>query len=130
MEKQIVTVPEFAEWSKGSTTPVSFVVKANGFVFISGIPPLDLENGGFALEDVAAQTKRVMDNIALCLKAADSSFEKVVRTTVYVTNAAYFGIINQVYGSYFDGAPPARTFVVVGSWPAPFDVEIECTALA
>jgi 2-iminobutanoate/2-iminopropanoate deaminase len=130
MEKEIVSVPEFAEWSRGSTTPVSFVVRANGFVFISGIPPLDLVKGGFALEDIAAQTRRVMDNIELCLKAADSSFDKVVRSTVYVTNAAYFGIINEIYGSYFDGAPPARTFVVVGSWPAPFDIEIECTALA
>ena len=129
MDKQIVAVPEFAEWSKGSTTPVSFVVKANGYVFISGIPPLDVVNGGFAVEDIAAQTRRVMDNIGFCLKAAGSSFDKVVRTTVYVTNAAYFGIINQIYGGYFDSQPPARTFVVVGSWPAPFDIEIECTAL-
>jgi 2-iminobutanoate/2-iminopropanoate deaminase len=130
LEKQIIAVPEFAGWSKTSTTPVSFVVKANGFVFISGIPPLDIASGGFVVEDIAAQTRRVMDNIELCLKAAGSSFGQVVRSTVYVTNAAYFGIINQIYGSYFDSSPPARTFVVVGSWPAPFDIEIECTALA
>lgn len=129
MNKQVIEVPEFGEWAKGSTTPVSFVVKANGFVFVSGIPPLDLQNGGFAIEDIRSQTKRVMDNIGFCLKAAGSDFEKVVKSTVYVTNAAYFSVINEVYGSYFREAPPARTFAVVGSWPAPFDVEIECIAV-
>jgi 2-iminobutanoate/2-iminopropanoate deaminase len=129
MEKQIIDVPEFAGWSKSSTTPVSFVVKANGLVFVSGIPPLDPDSGSFSVQDIAAQTRRVMENIGLCLKAAGSSFEKVVRCTVYVTNAAYFATINEIYGKFFPGAPPARTFVVVGSWPAPFDVEIECTAL-
>jgi 2-iminobutanoate/2-iminopropanoate deaminase len=129
MEKQIIPVPEFSEWSKSSTTPVSFVVKANSLVFVAGIPPFDPVTGTFSVQDVAAQTRRVMENIGLCLKAAGSSFDKVVRCTVYVTNAAYFGIINEIYREFFPGAPPARTFVVVGSWPAPFDVEIECTAL-
>jgi 2-iminobutanoate/2-iminopropanoate deaminase len=130
MKKQIIEVPEFANWSKTSTTPVSFVVKANGLVFVSGIPPLDPETGAFSVQDVASQTRRVMENIGLCLKAAGCSFDNVVRCTVFVTNAAYFGVINQIYGSYFGGKPPARTFVVVGSWPAQFDVEIECTAVA
>ncbi len=129
MEKQIIPVPEFSEWSRSSTTPVSFVVKANGLVYVSGIPPLDPVTGTFSVQDVAAQTRRVMENIGLCLKAAGSSFDKIVRCTVYVTNAAYFGTINEIYGKFFPGAPPARTFVVVGSSPAPFDVEIECTAL-
>jgi 2-iminobutanoate/2-iminopropanoate deaminase len=114
MEKQIIDVPEFAGWSKSSTTPVSFVVKANGLVFVSGIPPLDPDSGSFSVQDVAA---------------AGSSFQKVVRCTVYVTNAAYFVTINEIYGKFFPRAPSARIFVVVGSWPAPFDVEIECTAL-
>jgi 2-iminobutanoate/2-iminopropanoate deaminase len=130
MEKQIIDVPEFSGWSKSSPTPVSFVVKANGLVFVSGIPPLDPGNGSFSVQDVAAQTQRVMENIGLCLRAAGSSFDKVVRCTVYVTNAAYFATINEIYGKFFPDAPPARTFVVVGSWPALFDVEIECTALA
>jgi 2-iminobutanoate/2-iminopropanoate deaminase len=129
MKKQIIPVPEFSEWSKSSTTPVSFVVKANGLVFVSGIPPLDPVTGTFSVQDIAAQTRRVMENIGLCLKAAGSSFDKVVRCTVYVTNAAYFETINEIYREFFPGPPPARTFVVVGSWPAPFDVEIECTAL-
>jgi 2-iminobutanoate/2-iminopropanoate deaminase len=130
MDKEIIAVPEFAAWSESSATPVSFVVKANGMVFVSGIPPIDPASGKFAIQDVGEQTQRVMQNIGLCLKAAGSSFEKVVRCTVYVTNAAYFATINEIYGKFFRGAPPARTFVVVGSWPATFDVEIECTALA
>lgn len=130
MKRQIIDVPEFAEWTKTSTTPVSFVVKANDTIFVSGMPPIDPATGTFAIADIETQTKQVMNNIGLCLKAAGSSFDAVVRCTVYVTNAAYFSVINRIYGSYFEGAPPARTFVVVGSWPAPFDVEIECTAVA
>ncbi len=129
MSRQVIEVPEFAVFAAKSTAPVLLVVKGGGLIFLSGIPPIDPETGAFALMDVAAQTRRAMDNIGLCLRAAGADFGDVMRTTVYVTNAAYFAVINTVYAAYFQGPPPARTFVVVGSWPAPFDVEIECTAL-
>ena len=128
MSRHVIEVPELAAFAAKSTAPVS-LVKGGGLIFLSGIPPLDPETGAFALMDVAAQTRRVMDNIGLCLRAASAEFGDVMRTTVYVTNAAYFAVINAVYAAYFQGPPPARTLVVVGSWPAPFDVEIECTAL-
>ena len=127
---QQVMVPELANWMAKGGAPVSLVLRANGFLFVSGIPPVDPVTGTFTVQSIEAQTKRVMDNIALCLAAGGSSFDRVVRTTVYVTNAAYFAVINRIYGAYFPGPPPTRTFVVVGSWPAPFDIEIECTALA
>lgn len=130
MNREIIEVPAFAGWIKGSTTPVSMVVKGNGMVFVSGLPPFDPATGKVALMDVVAQTTRVLENIGLCLEAAGSSFDKVLQCRVYVTNAAYFSTINEIYARYFKGMPPARVFVVVGSWPAPFDVEIEVTALA
>ena len=72
-----------------------------------------------------------MRNLGTILEAAGSSFDKVVKVNVFVANAAYFGVINEIYGRYFEGsAPPARTFATVGSWPWEFDIEIECVALA
>ena len=55
---------------------------------------------------------------------------KALKVTVYITNAAYFDTVNKIYAEYFDVEPPARTFVNVGSWPWPFDIEIEAIALA
>jgi 2-iminobutanoate/2-iminopropanoate deaminase len=64
------------------------------------------------------------------LVSAGSSLERVVKCTIYITNAAYFGTVNEVYGRYFANEPPARTFVAMASWPMEFDVEIECVAIA
>jgi 2-iminobutanoate/2-iminopropanoate deaminase len=66
----------------------------------------------------------------LCLEAAGSSMDKVVKTTVFCTNTAWFDVFNTIYREYFEVDPPARTFVNVGSWPHPFDIEIECIAIA
>ena len=76
------------------------------------------------------QTRKVLDNLKFVLEASGSSLDKVVKTTVFCANSAYFGQINAIYREYFGDAPPARTFVTVGSWPSPFDIEIECIAIA
>ena len=59
-----------------------------------------------------------------------TSFDKVVKVTIYAANSAHFRMINEVYAKYFKTHYPTRTFVTVGSWPMEFDVEIECMALA
>ena len=66
----------------------------------------------------------------MVLEASGSSLDKVVKTTVFSANAAYFGLINEIYREYFPKEFPARTFVTVGSWPSQFDIEIECIAIA
>jgi 2-iminobutanoate/2-iminopropanoate deaminase len=125
MKKEIVDV------DKGlSSTPLSAAVKAGGFVFISGTPPREPGNPAIPLADVKRQTELVLDGIKRRLEASGSSLDKVVKCTVYVTNAAYFDIVNTVYRTYFPVDPPARTFVTVGSWPWPFDIEIDCIAIA
>ena len=125
MKKEIVDV------DKGlSSTPLSAAVKAGGFVFVSGTPPRAPGSSKIPLADVKRQTELVLDGLQRRLEAAGSSLDKVVKCTVYVTNAAYFDIVNEVYARYFPVDPPARTFVTVGSWPWPFDVEIECIAVA
>ena len=128
MEKEIIHIPKLSEILEQIGVPLSPVVKAGDFLF--GLPPLDLETGKMLRGDIEAQTEQVMKNITYALDCAGSSLDKVVKANVFVTNAAYFNIINGVYRRYFPHDPPARTFVAMSSWPMEFDIEIECVALA
>jgi 2-iminobutanoate/2-iminopropanoate deaminase len=131
MTKQAIIVPVISEALSKAKVPLSPAIKANGFVFVSGTPPLHPETGEIVRGDIVQQTEAVMQNLGAILEAAGSSFDKVVKVNVFVANAAYFSVVNEVYGRYFEQtAPPARTFVTVGSWPWEFDIEIECIALA
>jgi 2-iminobutanoate/2-iminopropanoate deaminase len=94
------------------------------------MPPKDHATGKMIKGDIEAQTRKVLDNLKMVLEASGSSLDKVVKTTVFSANVAYFGLINEIYREYFPKDFPARSFVTVGSWPAPFDVEIECVAIA
>lgn len=130
MSKEIIAVPIISEAIRKVGVPLSPVVRANGFVFVSGLPGIDLATGKIERGDMAAQTKASLEAVKHALESAGSSLEKVVKTTVYVSNAAWFGTVNEIYARYFPASPPARTFVAVGSWPMQFDIEIECIALA
>jgi len=113
-----------------SKTPLSPVVRANGFLFLSGAPPREAGSSSFAILDIRRQTELVLETIKRRLEAAGSSMDKVVKCTIYITNSAYFDVVNEIYARYFDKDPPARTFVTVGAWPQHFDIEIECIAVA
>ena len=130
MEKEVIHIPNLSEILEQIGVPLSPVVKAGDFLFVSGLPPLDLESGKMLHGDIEVQTEQVMKNVAYALDCAGSSLEKVVKTNVFVTNAAYFNVINGIYRRNFPHDPPARTFVAMSSWPMEFDIEIECVALA
>jgi reactive intermediate/imine deaminase len=128
--KEIVFVPGVSEALVRHKVPFSAAVRANGFVFVSGMPPMDPASGQILQGSIAEQTAASLETVRRCLEAAGSSLAKVVSTRVYCVNAAWFPTINEVYARYFPVDPPTRTFVTVGSWPMPFDVEIEVVALA
>ncbi|HIM44847.1 MAG TPA: RidA family protein [Alphaproteobacteria bacterium] len=130
MEKEVIHIPKLSEILEQIGVPLSPVVKAGDFLFVSGLPPLDLESGKMLHGDIEVQTEQVMKNVAYALDCAGSSLEKVVKTNVFVTNAAYVNVINGIYRRYFPHDPPARTFVAMSSWPMEFDIEIDCAALA
>jgi reactive intermediate/imine deaminase len=130
VKKEIVKVGPISEKLAKAKVPLSPAVKANGFVFVSGLPPFDLKTGELVKGDISMQTELSLENVKAALEAAGSSLEKVVKVTIYITNAAYFPTVNAIYARYFPVDPPARTFVNVGSWPLEFDIEIECVALA
>jgi len=110
--------------------PYSQAIKANGFVFVSGQVAIDPANQQVVPGDVSVQTERVLRNLAGILKAAGSSLEKVVRSTVFLKNMGDFAAMNEVYGKHFTSAPPARSTVEVARLPKDVLVEIDVIALA
>ena len=110
--------------------PYSQAVRAGAFLFCSGQIPIDPQTGKLIEGDVAAQTRRVMDNIAALLAAAGTGFERVVKTTIYLVDMADFAAVNPVYGERFGTQPPARSTVAVAALPLGARIEIEVVALA
>jgi len=110
--------------------PYSQAIRANGFVFVSGQVAIDPATQQVISGDVAAQTDRVLKNLASILKAAGTGLEKVVRSTVFLKNMGDFTAMNEVYGRYFASTPPARSTVEVARLPKDVLVEIDVIALA
>jgi 2-iminobutanoate/2-iminopropanoate deaminase len=110
--------------------PYSQAIRANGFVFVSGQVAIDPATQQAINGDIAAQTDRVFKNLTAILKAAGSSLEKVVRSTVFLKNMGDFAAMNEVYGRYIPSSPPARSTVEVARLPKDVLVEIDVIALA
>jgi 2-iminobutanoate/2-iminopropanoate deaminase len=111
--------------------PYSQAIRAGQFLFLSGQIPLDPASGEMVGgEDVERQAGQVMRNLGAVLRAAGSSFEHVVKSTIYLTDLADFAVVNRVYASHFEAiAPPARATVQVSALPRAAKVEIEMVAL-
>ncbi|MGB9235380.1 MAG: RidA family protein [Terriglobales bacterium] len=109
--------------------PYSQAIRAAGLVFTSGQVAIDPATQQVIAGDVAAQTDRVLKNLAAILEASGSSLEKVVRCTVFLKNMGDFAAMNEVYGRYFKTAPPARSTVEVARLPKDVLVEIDAIAL-
>jgi 2-iminobutanoate/2-iminopropanoate deaminase len=108
--------------------PYSQAVLAGGFLYASGQIPLDPATGELVTGDVAAQTRRVMENLREVLAAGGATFADVVKTTIYLTDLAAFTAVNEVYGSHFEKEPPARATVQVAALPRGAQVEIDVVA--
>jgi len=108
--------------------PYSQAVRAGQLLFLSGQVPLDPATGEIVSGDIAAQTRRVFENLAAVLKAGGRSFSDVVRTTVFLADMSDFAEVNKVYGSYFSEPYPARATVQVARLPKDARVEIDVIA--
>ena len=108
--------------------PYSQAIRAGHLVFVSGQIPLDPATGTIAEGDIAAQTRRVMENLAAVLAAAGLSFAHVVRTTIFLADMNDFSTVNEAYGKYFAEPYPARATVQVARLPRDVRVEIDVIA--
>ena len=108
--------------------PYSQAVRAGQLLFVSGQIPLDPATGQMVDGDVAAQTRRVLDNVRAILDAANRSLADVVRTTIFLADMNDFAAVNEVYGQYFSQPYPARATVQVARLPKDARVEIDAIA--
>lgn len=128
--KIVDPIPGLSAGMKAARIPISPVVRANGFLFLSGMPPLDLDTGTVVKnQDIKSQTRLCLEGIRHVLTHVGSSMEKIVSMRVYCSEPTQFQAINEVYGEFFPDNPPSRTFIPVCSWQMGFDIELECVAL-
>jgi 2-iminobutanoate/2-iminopropanoate deaminase len=98
--------------------------------FLSGQVALDPKTGELVAGDAAAQAARAMENLRAVLAAGGLTFEHVVRCTIFLTDLGDFQKVNEVYGRYFPGSPPARATVQVAALPKGARVEIDAIAVS
>ena len=113
----------------GAIGPFSQAIRANGLVFVSGQVAMEPATGKLIAGDAAAQTERVLANVAAVLAAAGSGLDRVVRAGVFLTDLNDFAAMNAVYARFFPVDPPARTTVQVARLPLGAAVEIDVVAL-
>lgn len=124
MEKQIIYTKNAPE----PIGPYSQAVKIQNLLFVSGQIAIDPSGGQLVNDDIRNETRQVMNNIAAILEAANMTLMNVVKCTIFVRNMDDFGAVNEVYGGFFDNAPPARETVEASRLPKNVNVEISCIA--
>jgi len=125
-KRKIISTPH----APAAVGPYSQAVQIGDLIYSAGQIPLVPETGKIVEGGIEAQTRQVMQNLSAVLEAAGSSLSNVVKTTIYVIDLADFATINQVYGSFFEADPPARSTVQVAGLPLGAQVEIEVVAVA
>jgi len=109
--------------------PYSHIVEANGFIFLSGMVPVNLDKNVRITDNVTTGTELVLSNIKQALESVGSGMDRVVKVTVFLNDMANFNEMNAVYKTYFPEKPPARSCVAVKSLPGNFPIEIEVIAV-
>ncbi len=108
--------------------PYSQAVAIDGLVITSGQLPIDPATGAFP-EGIAAQTRQSLSNVKAILEEAGSGMDKVIKTTVFLSDMNNFGAMNEVYATFFsEGGYPSRSAVEVARLPKDALVEIEVIA--
>jgi 2-iminobutanoate/2-iminopropanoate deaminase len=109
--------------------PYSPAAIADRFVFVSGQVGYDMVNKRYFGTDVETQFRGALENLASVLQAAGTDLAHVVKTTVFLTDAAQFARINEIYRAYFPAEQPARSCVIVAGLPLGALIEIEAIAV-
>jgi 2-iminobutanoate/2-iminopropanoate deaminase len=109
--------------------PYSQAIQSGNMLFISGQIAIKKSTGNTITSDIEAETKQVMFNVNEILKSAEMDFKNVVKTTIFLKDMNNFPRVNEVYGTYFADAPPARETVEVSRLPKDVNVEISCIAV-
>src|SRR6478736_2750176 len=124
--KKIISTPD----APAAVGPYSQAVRVGSTVYCAGQIPLDPKTGQIVAGGIDVQTRRVLDNITAVLKAEGLTCDNVVKTTIFLADLGDFQTVNEIYGSYFKQAAPARSTVQVSALPKGANIEIEVIAAA
>ena len=108
--------------------PYSQAIEVNGFIFASGQIPIDPATGEFVKGGIKEQTRQSLLNAKSILIAAGTDLNRVVKTTVFLSDMANFTAMNEVYSTFFEQPFPARSAVAVKDLPKGALVEVEVLA--
>lgn len=108
--------------------PYSQAIKANNFLFVSGVLGLIPETGKFVSDSIEEQTEQVLKNMGEILEASGAHYSSVVKTTIMLADLNDFKKVNEVYSKYFSAPAPARSTYQVAALPMEARIEIECIA--
>lgn len=109
--------------------PYNQAVAAGGFLFISGQIAIEASSGQLIIDDITSEIHTVLKNLKAILTAAGLTFDHVVKTTIFLSDMNNFALVNEIYGSYFNGNFPARETVEVSVLPKNVNVEISAIAI-
>jgi len=109
--------------------PYSQAIRIDSMIYTAGQTALDPATMELVPGGIEEQTRQVLNNLRSVLEAAGSSFEHVVKTTVFLKDMNDFSKMNAVYAEFFGDTPPARSTVAVAGLPKGGMVEIELVAL-
>lgn len=110
--------------------PYNQAILSGNTLYISGQIPMNPKTNDLVSGNIKIETKQSMENLAAILKAADMTFENVVKSAIFLKDMHQFSEVNEVYGSYFDAATaPARETVEVANLPKFVNVEISMIAV-
>jgi 2-iminobutanoate/2-iminopropanoate deaminase len=122
--KHAITAPNAAK----PVGPYSAALRSGQLLFVSGQIPIDPASGEMVQGDIAAQTRRVLQNVGALLDAAGLSFAHVVRTTVFLADMNDFKAMNEAYAAFFTEPYPARSTIQAARLPRDARIEIDAIA--
>ncbi len=105
--------------------PYSQAIEVNGILYTSGVIPIDPATGELVTGTAAQQAAQAFSNLKNLIEEAGASMDKVIKTTVFISDMEQFGAINEVYAEYFEEPYPARSCVQVARLPKDVAIEVE-----
>ena len=128
MEKQVVRTEAAPAPFQGA--PYSQAIRAGDLVFVSGQLALRPDHAEIVSDSIEEQTQQVFANLRGILEESGSGLDRLVKTTVYLSDLGDFAAMNEVYAKHVGAQPPARATIEVSALPSGAKVEIDAIALA
>lgn len=105
-------------------------IEYQGTIYVSGQLPIDPVAGAKRIGSIDEQTRQVLDNLAAILEAAGSGLDRVVKTTVYISDIELWPAVNAIYAERFGAHRPARAVVPTKELHFGFQIELDAIAAA